>query len=140
MAMGMEEIAREYFEAWNKREFDRIEELVADNAEIIDFDGTIDRGPAGAREQSERYAMAFPDGKLEITRIVTAGETAVAELVGRGTNDGPFGDVPATHKRVELPFCDVLTIRDGKIVRDRQYGDTATLMQQLGLMPQMASA
>jgi steroid delta-isomerase-like uncharacterized protein len=138
--MGMEEIAREYFEAWNRREFGRIEELVADNAEIIDFDGTTERGPAGARAQSERYATAFPDGKLEITRIVTGGETAVAELVGRGKNDGPFGDVPATHKSVELPFCDVLTIRDGKIVRDRQYGDTAMLLQQLGLMPEMASA
>jgi steroid delta-isomerase-like uncharacterized protein len=114
--------------------------LEADNAEIIDFDGTTDRGPAGARAQSERYATAFPDGKLEITRIVTGGETAVAELVGRGKNDGPFGDVPATHKSVELPFCDVLTIRDGKIVRDRQYGDTAMLLQQLGLMPEMAPA
>jgi steroid delta-isomerase-like uncharacterized protein len=140
MPMGIEEIAREYFEAWNRREFGRIEELVADNAEIIDFDGTTERGPAGARAQSERYATAFPDGKLEITRIVTGGETAVAELVGRGKHDGPFGDVPATHKSVELPFCDVLTIRDGKIVRDRQYGDTAMLLQQLGLMPEMAPA
>jgi steroid delta-isomerase-like uncharacterized protein len=140
MPMGMEEIAREYFEAWNRRDFGRIEEMVADNAEIIDFDGTIDRGPAGARQQSERYAAAFPDGKLEITRIVTAGDTAVAEIVGRGTNDGPFGDVPATHKKAELPFCDVLTIRDGKIVRDRQYGDMVTLLQQLGLMPEMATA
>jgi steroid delta-isomerase-like uncharacterized protein len=140
MPMGIEEIAREYFEAWNKREFDRIEELVADTAEIIDFDGTIDRGRAGAREQAERYAAAFPDGKIEIKGIVSGGDTAVAELVGRGTNDGPLGDIPATHKRVELPFCDVLTIRDGKIVRDRQYGDTATMLQQLGLMPEPARA
>jgi steroid delta-isomerase-like uncharacterized protein len=140
MPMGFEEIAREYLEAWNRRDFDRIEGMVAEQAEIIDFDGTTERGPAGARAQSERYAAAFPDGKIEITRIVTAGDTAVAELVGRGTNDGPWGDVPATHKSVELPFCDVLTIRDGKIVRDRQYGDTATLLQQLGLMPEMARA
>jgi steroid delta-isomerase-like uncharacterized protein len=140
MPMGIDEIARDYFEAWNRRDFDRIAELVADDAEIIDFDGTVDRGPAGAREQSERYAAAFPDGKLEIKQIVTSGETAVAELIGRGTNDGPFGDVPATHKQVELPFCDVLTIRNGKVVRDRQYGDTATMLQQLGLMPEMARA
>jgi steroid delta-isomerase-like uncharacterized protein len=140
MPMGIEEIAREYFEAWNRREFGRIAELVADDAEIIDFDGTVDRGPTGAREQSERYAAAFPDGKLEIKQIVTSGETAIAELVGRGTNDGPLGELPATHKSVELPFCDVLTIRDGKVVRDRQYGDTATMLQQLGLMPEMARA
>jgi steroid delta-isomerase-like uncharacterized protein len=136
--MGIEQLAREYFEAWNNRNFDRISALVADDAEIIDFDGTVSRGPSGARAQAEMYATAFPDGKLEIKQLVAAGETAVAEIVGRGTNDGPFGDAPATHKSAELPFCDVLTIRDGKIVRDRNYGDTATMLKQLGLMPEMA--
>jgi steroid delta-isomerase-like uncharacterized protein len=138
--MGNEEIARQYFEAWNNRDFDLMQELVADDAEIIDFDGTIDRGKAGVRAQGERYASAFPDGKIEIQRLASAGDIVVAEIMGRGTNDGPFGEIPPTHKSAELPFCDVLTIRAGKIVRDRQYGDTATLLQQLGLMPEMAQA
>lgn len=138
--MAIEDIAREYVEAWNSRAFDRLESLVSDDAEIIDFDGSSGRGPTGVRAQAELYANAFPDGKIEITRIIAAGETAVVEQVGRGKNDGPFGDVPATHKTAELPFVNVLDIRDGKIVRDRQYGDTATMLQQLGLMPDMAHA
>jgi steroid delta-isomerase-like uncharacterized protein len=138
--MGNEEIAREYFEAWNRRDFDRLEALVADDAELVDFDGTTGRGPAGARAQAELYSTAFSDGKIEIQRLITSGDTVVMEGVGRGTNDGPFGDMPATHKQVALPFVDVLTFRDGKIVRDRNYGDTATLMKQLGLMPELAQA
>lgn len=138
--MGSEEIAREYFEAWNRRDFDRIEALVADDAEVVDFDGTVSHGPSGARSNAEMYATAFPDGRIDIKRIVAAGEFAVAELVGTGTNDGPFGDVPATHREVRLPFCDVLTVRDGKIVRDRGYADTATMLRQLGLMPELAHA
>lgn len=138
--MGIDKIAREYIEAWNSRDFDRIEALVSDDAEIIDFDGSVGRGREGARAVAEMYATAFPDGKIEIKRLTAAGDTVVAELVGRGTNDGPFGDSPPTHKTTELPFVDVLTIRDGKIVVDRQYGDTATMMRQLGLMPDMAHA
>jgi len=138
--MGIEEIAREYFEAWNRRDFDRVEALVADDAEVVDFDGTVFHGPSGARSNGEVYATAFPDGRIDIKSIVAAGNTAVAELVGNGTNDGPFGDVPATHREVRMPFCDVLTIRDGKIVRDRAYGDTATMLAQLGLMPEPAHA
>lgn len=138
--MGIEEIAREYLESWNRRDFDRYDALVADDADIVDFDGSTGRGPAGARQQAEIYATAFPDGRIEIKRVVAAGDTAVVECVGRGTNDGPFGDVPATHKRAELPFVDVLTIRGDKIVSDRQYGDTATMLQQLGLMPEPARA
>jgi steroid delta-isomerase-like uncharacterized protein len=138
--MGIEEIAREYIEAWNRRDFNRIEALVSDDAEIVDFDGSVGRGRAGARAVSELYATAFPDGKIEIKRIVTSGDTAFAEVVGRGTNDGPFGDVPATHKTAELPFVNVLTIRDDKVIVDRQYGDSATMLRQLGLMPEMAHA
>lgn len=138
--MGIEEIAREYVETWNRRDWARFDTLVADDAEIVDFDGSTGTGPAGARAQGELYANAFPDGKLEIKRIVAAGDTAVVELVGRGTNDGPFGDVPATHKAAELPFVNVVTIRDGKVVADRQYGDTMTLLTQLGLVPEPAHA
>ena len=138
--MGIDEIAREYIEAWNRRDFDQIETLVSDDAEIVDFDGSVGRGREGARATAEMYARAFPDGKLEIKRLIAAGDTVVAELVGRGTNDGPFGDSPPTHKSAELPFVDVLTIRSGKIVVDRQYGDTATMLKQLGLVPDMAHA
>lgn len=138
--MGSEAIVREYFEAWNRRDFGRIEALVADDAEGTDFDGTLYHGPSGFRESGEMYATAFPDGRIEIQSVAVAGETAVAELVGHGTNDGAFRDQPATHRHVEMPFCDVLTIRDGKIVRERNYGDTATMLRQLGLMPELAHA
>jgi steroid delta-isomerase-like uncharacterized protein len=138
--MGIEEIAREYIEAWNRRDFDQIEALVSDDAEIIDFDGSVGRGREGSRGLAEMYARAFPDGKIEIKRIIAAGDTVVAELVGRGTNDGPFGDTPPTHKTAELPFVNVLTIRGGQVVVDRQYGDTATMLRQLGLVPDMAHA
>jgi predicted ester cyclase len=86
------------------------------------------------------YATAFPDGKLEIVDLVVAGDTAVAEMVGRGTNDGPFGEIPATHRSAQLPYVNVITVREGKVVRDRLYGDQVTLLQQLGLMPEMAQA
>jgi steroid delta-isomerase-like uncharacterized protein len=140
MWMGTEEIAREYIESWNRRDFDRLEQFVAEGAEIINFDGTTGIGPAASRAQAEMYATAFPDGKLEIVDLVVAGDTAVAEMVGRGTNDGPFGEIPATHRSAELPYVNVITVREGKVVRDRLYGDQVTLLQQLGLMPEMAQA
>jgi steroid delta-isomerase-like uncharacterized protein len=138
MWMGNEEIAREYIESWNRRDFDRLDSFVAEDAEIVNFDGTTGIGPAGSRAQAEMYANAFPDGKLEILSMAAAGEVVVAEIVGRGTNDGPFGEIPATHRSVELPYASVITIRDGKVIRDRLYGDQVTMLQQLGLMPEMA--
>lgn len=65
----------------------------------------------------------------------------VVEFMGRGTHTGPLhtptGDVPATGRRVDLPFCDVHRIEDGKITNGRSYFDLATMMRQLGLMPEV---
>jgi steroid delta-isomerase-like uncharacterized protein len=140
MPMGNEQIAREYLEAWNRRDWAAFDEIVAEDATIVDFDGSTGTGPAGARTQGQMYATAFPDGRIEITRIVASGDTVVAELVGRGTHDGPFGDTPPTHRSAELPFVNVITIRGGKVVADRQYGDTMTMLAQLGLVPEPAHA
>jgi steroid delta-isomerase-like uncharacterized protein len=140
MPMGNEEIARAYLETWNRRDWTAFEALVAEDATIVDFDGSSGTGPAGARAQGELYATAFPDGVVEIVRLIGAGDVVVAELIGRGTNDGPFGDTPPTHRKAELPFVNVITIRDGKVAGDRQYGDTMTLLAQLGLVPEPAHA
>ena len=138
--MGVEDIAREYIEAFNLRRFDRIEELASDDVEVVDLDGSTSRGKQAARRSAEFYTTAFPDATVTIDKIVTAGDTVLAEMTGRGTNDGPFGDTPATHRKVEMQFCEVLTIEGGKITSDHLYGDTATMMRQLGLLPEPAHA
>jgi len=43
-------------------------------------------------------------------------------------------------KRVELHLCDIHTIRDGRIHATHAYFDAASMMGQLGLMPEMPSA
>ncbi|MBI4571514.1 MAG: ester cyclase, partial [Chloroflexi bacterium] len=48
--------------------------------------------------------------------------------------------IPATGRKVEMPVCTVLDIRDGKITAEREYMDMAHMMQQLGVMPEPATA
>jgi limonene-1,2-epoxide hydrolase len=36
---------------------------------------------------------------------------------------------------MNIPVCNVLEVRDGKIYREREYMDMATMMVQLGVMP-----
>lgn len=68
-----------------------------------------------------------------------AGETGVTtEFRGRGTHTGPLvgpmGEIPPTRRQVDIPFCDVVQIKDGKIVSIHLYYDVATMMGQLGLV------
>jgi steroid delta-isomerase-like uncharacterized protein len=129
-------IAKSFFEDWNERDFDRGASLAAEDAEIIEV-ATNERfrGPDGLREEYEKWAGAFPDGKVEALNTVAARGSAVIESRFRGTHTGSFGDVPPTGKSLVFDFCTVLEVGHGKISRVRHYHDTGTIMQQLGLMP-----
>jgi steroid delta-isomerase-like uncharacterized protein len=133
-------LARRIYDLWNERAFDQVAKMAADNVECVHvpFNATF-RGQDGYREFQQGWATAFPDARIEITRIIADDKGAVVEFTGRGTHtgplSGPMGTIPATGRRGELALCDVLEIEQGKVRRVRSYFDSATLMRQLGLMP-----
>jgi steroid delta-isomerase-like uncharacterized protein len=86
------------------------------------------------------WADGFPDGKVTIDRTIASGDNVVVEYTGTGTQTGtlrgPGGDIPATGRSVTLHLCDVHEIRDGKIRKVSSYFDSASLLEQLGVMPE----
>ena len=84
------------------------------------------------------FKQAFPDLHWEIRDFIEGSDTLVAEGVFIGTNTGtmvgPHGPITATGRRVELPFCDIWKVRNGRIVENRIYYDQVTFLSQLGLM------
>lgn len=131
-------IARMILDLWNSRDFDQVTHIAAESVECVHVPfGTTYRGRDGYREFMRMWAIAFPDGRVEVRRV-TAGENGAAvEYHGTGTHTGPLagpaGTIPATGRRGELSLCDVLEIEQGQIRRVRSYFDSATLMRQLGI-------
>jgi steroid delta-isomerase-like uncharacterized protein len=128
---------RLYEELWNNRDFDGMARSASDDVESIQVPGNVTaRGRDGYRQMAEAWAAAFPDGRVEITRVIADDSTAVVEFVGRGRHTGPLahpeGAIAPTNRDAELSMCDVLEIRDGLVRRVRSYFDSATLMRQLG--------
>jgi steroid delta-isomerase-like uncharacterized protein len=134
-------IARSLYSYWNERQFDRVAELMAEDGEIVLVgSGTRFRGPDGSLKFSRMWADAFPDGRVEIDRVISAGDQVVLQFTGRGTHTGPLrssgGEIPATGRSVTLNLCDVHEIRNGKIHSVESYFDSASLLTQLGVMPE----
>jgi steroid delta-isomerase-like uncharacterized protein len=82
---------------------------------------------------------AFPDGHMEISHIIEAGETVASEGAFTGTHTGPLagpsGTIEATGKSLRLPFADFFRFSNGQIVEHHIYYDQITFLTQLGLMP-----
>lgn len=83
------------------------------------------------------WKTAFSEGRAELTSCLDAGDWTIARFRGVGRNDGPFAGLPATGRQLDVPFCELLRWRDGKIVEGEIYYDAATIMTQLGHMPPM---
>jgi steroid delta-isomerase-like uncharacterized protein len=79
---------------------------------------------------------AFSEISIEVRNEVTAEQIVMAEVVLSATNDGPLdlgsGEVPPTNRRIEVPMAWAFDLNDeGLIVEERDYFDTARIMQQL---------
>jgi predicted ester cyclase len=88
---------------------------------------------------SAGFAEAIPDGTHAITDVLEDGDRAVVCGTWTGTHTGPLstpqGSVPPTGRSIELPFCAVSTVRDGRIAWVQVYLDQLSMMIQLGLAP-----
>lgn len=133
-----EYLVRGLYDAFNERDYDKQAEATAPDGVItVVGSGDVFRGPDGARRYNAMWADAFPDGQITIDRILVVGDRAVVEFTGRGTHTGtlttPAGSIPATGRSVTLQLCDVLDLGDGKVLEQRTYFDSGSLMAQLGL-------
>ena len=131
-------VARTFHEAWAERNPDKGAAVIADDCEFIDVPrGEIQRGPEGYKQDYERWRAAFPDGTVEITNVIAEGDQVVVEFTNSGTNTGPLrsavGDFSPTNRKIEVQYCSVMQIKNGKVVSGCDYYDVTTILRQLGL-------
>ena len=133
-------IARQYLEAVPRREFDKIRELMHAQYSYTGGDGQRQDGADAGIAVAQMYTTAFPDVKLDIKGIHVAGNHAVVEFVANGTHQGELMGIAPTGRKISVPVCIVLEIRDSKIIAEREYFDSGSMMQQLGVTPAAATA
>lgn len=137
-------LARRLYEGWNERKFDELADAMAPDGKItVAGTGDVFEGPEGSRKYNEGWYNGFPDGKITIDNILASGDTVVVEFTGRGTHTGTLvtsmGDIPATGRSVTLKLCDVVSFKDDKVVSQRTYFDSGSMMAQLGLTSEQAA-
>ena len=133
-------IAREYLESFNRRDWDKMRNLLHAQYTYIGGDGQRLEGPEAGLAVAQGFAAAMSDAKIIIHNVYASGSTAITEFTGSGTHDGDFAGIPASNRRVTMPVCNVIEIKDGKILAEREYMDMANMMQQMGALSAPARA
>jgi steroid delta-isomerase-like uncharacterized protein len=89
----------------------------------------------GADEVMGYYRMtrtAFPDQRHDNVRHHVADESVIVEFDLLGTNLGEFYGLPPTGKEFRVPVIAVFFFEDDRIVCERVYFDSASLVTQIG--------
>ena len=127
------EIIREHMDTEVTKEFDRT--LATFNGhpryEIMPTGQVFD----GDEEVMGYYRMtrtAFPDQRHDNVRYHVTEDTVIVEFELLGTNLGEFYGFPPTGKVFRVPIIAVFFFAGDRIVNERVYFDSASLVTQIG--------
>jgi steroid delta-isomerase-like uncharacterized protein len=130
-------------EAFNRRDFEAMTERYADSITWTDHaQGRTFGTPQEFRDDFlPGWIVSSPDIRITDPRYIDAGQTVISTFTVTGTQDGPLGAFPATGKEFALPLCEMWHFDpSGRVVGGELYYDQVSLLAQLGLLPQPASA
>ena len=130
--------------AWNAHDKVGWTRDVADDCEFTVPGGITGSGRDLRDQLFSMWTKAFPNNVIKASTIAEDGDYGILEAVFTGTQtgtlDAPTGPIPATEKKVSIPFVTTSRIKDGRYTSFHLYFDQVDLMVQLGLMPAPAGA
>ena len=126
-------------ELWNKGNLSVADELFAST--YIHHDAStpdVGRGPESEKKRATLYRTAFPDLRLTIEDMIAEGETVMTRWSSRSTHKGDLSGIAPTGKQVAVTGMTIARFAGGKIVEGWVNWDALGLMQQLGVVPEIA--
>jgi predicted ester cyclase len=99
------------------------------------------RAPEGVKEWFSNTFRAVPDFRMEVLDLVATGEKVAVRwhMTGTFSGEAKFEGAIATGASIDITGCDVLTVRDGKIVHNDAYMNGMQMARQLGVFPPQGS-
>lgn len=128
-----------FYDAFGRGDLDAAQDaFTPDSVHNEPLGGKMDL--AAWRQYGEAFKAGLPDAHMEIQSVIEDGDRVAVEARFVGTHTQPLmtpqGEVPPSGRSIDLPFCEFIETRDGKIAEHRVYYDQVAFMTQLGLMPE----
>jgi len=133
------ELVNSFGEASNDRNYDAVRDLLTP-----DFVRHCQATPeviVQNRDQFIEYlkadAMAIPDSRQTLQKIVAEKDMVAFWLKYEGTQEGQMGPFPPSHKKMQIDVFGVFRIQNGKLAEVWLSWDNLAALAQLGHFPPM---
>jgi steroid delta-isomerase-like uncharacterized protein len=135
LRVNREAVVVEHMESENRHDFDTtIETFGHPRYEIIPTGDVFD-GEAEVRQYFADTRTAFPDQRNTLVEMHHADDSVIVEFDLEGTHLGNFRGLPPTGRPFICRTLAIFVFAEGtdRIVCERVYFDTATILRQLGI-------
>jgi len=101
----------------------------------------VDDSPGGGKGRDlikgavQSFHKGAPDLRIDIEDTFAKADKVVIRYTARGTQTGPFFDIPPTGKAFAVRGITVLKVSHGKVVTEWTEYDRLGLLRQLGVVP-----
>jgi steroid delta-isomerase-like uncharacterized protein len=104
-------------------------------------EGFVDDSPGGGKGRQlikdavTTFHKAIPDLQIDIEDAFAVNDKVVLRYAARGTQTGPYYDIPASGKQVTARGITVFRVVDGKINTEWTEYDRLGVLRQIGAVP-----
>lgn len=96
------------------------------------------RGAAGLQEMVEGYRAALSGLRVDIEQQFSAGDRVATVSTVRGVHEGELMGTAPTGREVAFAMITISRFEDGRIAEEWEIADMASLLAQIGALPEPA--
>lgn len=129
-----EAVVREHMESENRHEFEVTLGTFAHPRYELVATGEVYDGEEAVRSYYATSRATFPDQRNVVHAMHDADDAVIVEFDLLGTHLGPLRGIPATGREFTCRMVALFLFAGDRIVCERVYFDSATILRQLGLV------
>ncbi|SRR6266446_2544201 len=122
-----------FVEIYGQGKVELVDQLYADD--FVDDSPGGGKGRELIKEAVAGFHKAMPDLRIEFEDVFAAGDRVVLRYTARGTQTGPYGEIPPTGKTVTVRGITIFQIVNGRIKTEWTEYDRLGILRQLGVVP-----
>jgi steroid delta-isomerase-like uncharacterized protein len=124
-------IARSYFDAYSTRDIDAVMKFIGSDYVLHPGAGGESMNSDARKKDEMAFFKAFSDIQAVVEDQIAENDKVANRITMYCTHSGEYQGVPATGKRIAIPYIDITLFKAGKIVEEWVEYDTQNILQQI---------
>ena len=134
--MNGDSLLERWFAAGDSGDLDSFDNFLHPDVVVHAPMGLSTVGPEAEKEVWRDALRAMPDIRHEIQEVIEVGSSIAARAIVTGTLVGDFAGIAGNGRSFSVDQGLFAHVRDGKIIEAWEIVDTASLLRQLGALPE----